>query len=414
MGFFSKSAAPVTARAAPRGKPAAQSTGVAITGLGLACHAGDRPCELICSVLGQISGVRLSDAHKVKPREGGANVMSRIAPVQDVHDIRAAVRMQTLAATALANIEEQLPDNIEAEKLLIVLMVNPELITHHDKIDPLPLQQSLLEETTSLDTATFRILSNSTASSSSALRTAIAEMHQGKWQAILLGGADSLISMDTCIKLNEAQRLNTTASRAGLVPGEAAAFVLLQSSDEAANNTTPTLAYLSGLGIAAEPNARNADLEATEGLTSAINQALAQAGIQSADIQGIVHSLGAETAQSLEWYQTTQAIWPRRVSEQQRMAVQLGEIKQADLPDDPLPKTILPHLTMGEVGAAAFPIQLAVALAWIAYDTHQSKWGLPVRNHLLVCDTPEAAERGAIIISTQLTSKNQPASQPAS
>ena len=65
--------------------------------------------------------------------------------------------------------------------------------------------------------------------------------------------------------------------------------------------------------MAAEPNA--------------INQALTQAGIAATDIQGIVHNLGAETVQSLEWYQTTQTIWPRRVSEQQRMAVQMGEKK---------------------------------------------------------------------------------------
>jgi hypothetical protein len=310
--------------------------------------------------------------------------------------------MQTLTALALGNIEAQLPDQIDAEKCLIVLMVNPDLITHNHKIDPLPLQQFLLEETYSLDTATFRILPNHTGSSSSALRTAIGELNAGKWQAVLFGGADSLISMDTCNKLNDAYRLNTESSREGLMPGEAAAFILLQSSEAAKNNPSPPLAYLRGLGVAAEPNASDADLEATEGLASAITQATTQAGIQSTDIQGIVHNLGAETMQSIEWYQTTQALWPRRVSEQQRMAVQLGEIKQAALPDDPIPHIECPYQTMGEVGAAALPIQIATALAWIEYDAHQSKWGFPIRSHLLVCDTPEAKERGALIISTAL------------
>ena len=84
------------------------------------------------------------------------------------------------------------------------------------------------------------------------------------------------------------------------------------------------------------------------------------------------------------------------------MAVQLGEIEQADIPDDPIPKIVLPYLTMGEVGAAALPIQLATALAWIEYDASQARWGFPIRNHLLVCDTPDAPERGAMIISPTL------------
>lgn len=396
MGFFSKSAAPIQAPAAPR--PAA----VAITGLGMACHAGDQPYSLISSVLGQMSGVVISDAHKVKWKANGAKVQTRMAPVEDVYDIRPHIRMQMLTATALANIEEQLPDNIDAEKLLIVLIVNPELITHNGKVDPLPLQHSLIEETYGLDTATFRILPNSLSSSASKLRASIAELNEGKWQAILFGGADSLISMDACLKLDQANRLNTVGKTEGIVPGEAAAFVLLQSADDAAKNTTPILAYLRGLGVESEPNARVADLEVTDGLSIAIGQALTQAHITALDIQGIVHGLGAETVQSLEWYQTTQKIWPRKVSEQQRIAVQNREIEQADIPDDPIPTILLSHMTMGEVGAAALPMQLATAIAWMEYDAHQARWGFPVRKHLLVCDTPDAAERGALVISTTL------------
>ena len=162
------------------------------------------------------------------------------------------------------------------------------------------------------------------------------------------------------------------------------------------------MGYLRGIGVAAEPNARNPDLEITEGLSSAISQALAQAGLDASDIQGIVHNLGAETVQSLEWLQTTQKMWPQRVDEQQRMAVQMGEIEQAEIPDDPIPKIVSPYMTMGEVGAAALPMQLATALTWLEYSVWQTRLGLPVRNHLLVCDTSEAPERGALIISTTL------------
>ena len=167
-------------------------------------------------------------------------------------------------------------------------------------------------------------------------------------------------------------------------------------------NSTPALGYLRGIGVAAEPNARDADLAATDGLSTAITQAIAQAGIAATDIQGIVHGLGAETVQAIEWYQTSKKIWPRQVNEQQRVAVQLGEIERADTPDDPIPKILLPYMTMGEMGAAGLPMHLSTALAWMEYDAHQVRWGFPVRKHWLVCDTPDAQERGALVISTTL------------
>ena len=90
------------------------------------------------------------------------------------------------------------------------------------------------------------------------------------------------------------------------------------------------------------------------------------------------------------------------MSEQQRIAVQQGEIAQAEIPDETIPKIVLPYMTMGEVGAASLPIHLATALAWLEYDAWQSRFGTQIREHLLVCDTSDAAQRGALIISTQL------------
>lgn len=312
-------------------------------------------------------------------------------------------RMRQLAAIALANAANQLPASVKPVSVLIVIAVNPELITRYNKIDTQHLQDHLSESIPRLSAATYQILPNVSGSSiTAALRSAIAELNEGKWQTVIFGGADSLISLFTCQDLHDAGRLNAAGKSAGIVPGEGAAFVVLQTKDAAAKNTTPALGYLSGLSVAPEPHARDADIEATVGLSTAINQALTQAGIGATDIQGIVHSLGAETVHAFEWYQTTKKLWPRRVDEQQRIAVQIGEIEQADIPDDPIPQIILPHMTMGEIGAAALPMRFATALAWIEYDAHQARWGFPIRKHLLVCDTPDTPERGAFVISTTL------------
>lgn len=398
MGFFSKKPPPAPTPAAPRIKTAPLPTSIAITGLGIACHAGDQPYELISSIIGQVGGVQLSEEYQFKSSKG-TDVVPRMAPIETFGDMADRERMRQLAATALADAAAQLSVNVKPESVLIVVSVNPELLIRYKKIDTQHLQNHLAENTPRLSSATYRILPNNTGLNSGALRTVIAELNEGKWQAVIFGGADSLISIFTCQDLHDAGRLNAVGKSAGIVPGEGAAFVVLQSKDAAAKNTTPALGYLNGLGVAPEPLARDADLEATEGLSTAINQALSQAGITATDIQGIVHGLGAETVHAFEWYQTTQKIWPRRVDEQQRAAVQLGEIEQADIPDDPIPKIILPHLTMGEVGAATLPMRIATALAWIEFDAHQARWDFPTRKHLLVCDTSDAPERGAIIVS---------------
>ena len=400
MGLFSKSPTPAAARTKPAAKPAP----VAITGLGLACHAGEKSRSLISSIIGQISGVELSDTYAIK-LSNGTKDLPRVAPVVALEGQQAQQRMFTMSAAALWSAAANLSANIKAENLLIVTMVDPKLLRLNNNTDQHRLQSYMRDGMRRFEAATFRFLPNDTTSASSALRTAVAELNQGKWQAVIFGGADSLISMDACLTLNDQGRLNTVSNSNGIIPGEAAAFVVLQTKETASNNITPTLAYLSGLGVADEPHARDADLHATEGLSSAITQAITQAGIAATDIEGLVHNLGAETVEVLEWDQTTKKIWPNRVNEQQRMAVQLGELEQADNPEDPIPRALHPYKTMGETGAAALPMQLATALAWLEYDAHQARWGFPVRKHLLVCDTPAAPERGALVISKSLASQ---------
>ena len=402
MGFFNK-AAPLKS-AAPRATAKnVPLLPVAITGLGLYGHAGDTSRSLISAILGQISGVELSDTYAITLRSG-AKDLPRVAPVVALEQHFAQHRVLIMSAAALWQAAATLAANIQAENLLIVTMVDPNLVVLKNNTDQQRLQSYMIDGMRRLDSATFRFLPNDITSATSALQTALTEMSEGKWQAVIFGGADSLISMDSCLSLNDQGRLNTVANSSGIIPGEAAAYIVLQSTDTASKNNSTTLAYLNGLAVSAEPNARDADLKATEGLANAIAHVIAQAGIAATDIQGLVHNLGAETVEVLEWDQTTKKTWPTRVNEQQRMAVQLGELEKADAPDATIPRTIQPYLTMGDTGAAALPMQLATALAWLEYDTHQARWGFPTKNHILVCDTPAATERGALLISkTQTT-----------
>lgn len=395
-GFFSKKSASAPAPTPPA---ASAQPSVAITGLGIACHAGNQPYALITSVLGQMSAVQMSKQYIIKASNGNAGA-ARIAPVKEFAHHQTQQRFITLSATALAQAAAQLPAAISPENVLVVMLAGADHAPDSESALQ-HLQHNLTQQAPRLAAASFRILPHTSHTGAQALHTASTELNEGKWHAVIFGGSDTLISMETCLSLAEQKRLNVAGKRSGLIPGEAAAFIVLQGKASAANNLRPALAHLRGVGYASEPHARQADIEGTQGLVIAIQQAMTQAGMEAGDLHGIINNLGAETVHAFEWYQVSQKLWPRKASEQQRMAVQLGEIERADLPDDPIPTTLRPHLTMGETGAAALPMQIATALAWLEYDAHQVQWGFPVRQHLLVCDTPDITERGALILSTE-------------
>lgn len=378
-----------------------QPAPVAITGMGFSCHAGEKSRSLISAILGQISGYELSKTYAIRLKDGSDD-MPRVSPIDALAHQPAPQRIISMCATALGNAAATLPASIKPESVLIVIMVDPKHLCMAGNAVQQRVQSEMTNSVPRLEAANFRILTSEASSGTSALGTAIAELNSAQWQAVIFGGTDSLVSTETCLELSDENRLNTVKENEGIVPGEAAAFIVLQSTDNAVKNTSPALGYLRGMGVTAELNARDADIENTEGLSSAINLALTQASLKATDIQGVVHNLGAETVQSFEWYKTTQQIWPIKISEQQRLAIQMREIEQPDIPDDPIPKSLLTYLNMGEIGTATLPMQVAITLAWIEYDAHQARWGFPLRNNLLVCDTPEAPERGALIISKTL------------
>ena len=90
MGFFSKKdsapkpgAEPIRIKspsAPAAAKSVAKAQPIAITGLGVACHAGDQPHNLIRSIIGQVSGVRLSEDHQILT-DDGSYAIPRMAPV---------------------------------------------------------------------------------------------------------------------------------------------------------------------------------------------------------------------------------------------------------------------------------------------------------------------------------------------
>ena len=127
--FGKKPAAPAT----PRTKASQPPAPIAITGLGIACHAGDEPHNLIRSIIAQVSGVRLSEEHKFK-QKNGKDALPRMAPVLELLDESECDRMYELTKIAMQNIAAKFPASVKPETTLVVVVVDSELLMRYQKL----------------------------------------------------------------------------------------------------------------------------------------------------------------------------------------------------------------------------------------------------------------------------------------
>jgi hypothetical protein len=74
------------------------------------------------------------------------------------------------------------------------------------------------------------------------------------------------------------------------------------------------------------------------------------AGQHPNDIDCVIRNSTTEQHNSLEWLQTTNAIWPNKVSEQQRVAFQAGELDEPPKPKQrKMPEELSTSTTLGEI-----------------------------------------------------------------
>lgn len=186
------------------------------------------------------------------------------------------------------------------------------------------------------------------------LQNLINKLHNNEYQTIIFGGIDSLTDSNTIKEFGQQTRIMSNFGGRGLVPSEAAAYVVLQIFN---TNTT-----IKAITHKPEPN-----------LISAIQQTLTRTKLTPKAITTTLSAFGAEPNEPLEWADTTQAIWPFKIYPE-------------------LPNSILTYRTLGEIGAATIPLQLALTTA------------LP--GNSLICEANAYPYRGAILIHNKPEKKN--------
>jgi 3-oxoacyl-[acyl-carrier-protein] synthase-1 len=128
------------------------------------------------------------------------------------------------------------------------------------------------------------------------------DLESERLDQVIVGGVDSLLEPETLEGLVEMRRIKTEDNIDGFIPGEAAAFVLLELPEKAKARGATTLALLDGIGIGEEPRTRESDQPSqATGLSEAIVAAFASLADKGADTGIAVCDLNGETYRAREF-----------------------------------------------------------------------------------------------------------------
>ncbi|MFA5700643.1 MAG: hypothetical protein WC913_05140 [Desulfuromonas sp.] len=356
-----------------------------LTGIGLSCVTGDQPFALLGAVGTNLSTARPNPLIRVKvPRqESEQPIMS--APLAELEGIELPVaRMEILASGALDRASGFLPQVMDSAKVLVVTLLPSRNTARGAAIETDQFQENLCSQIPRLSTAEFRFV-DATSGPTQELIECCRELAAGTWQAVLFGGVDSLVDTVSCAELALNGRIMPVGGAEGLVPSEAATYLLLQATDSEA---VEVLAQLKGAAQAEELQSGKADRQNMLGQAAAIQAALAQGNLSASALDGVVIPYGNDTASTLEWYQTSQKLWPP------------GSSAPSEEPESPAGQPperenhreeLQLHIALGETGAAALPLSLALGCA--RFEFHH-----PRLHHVLVCAAGDAPFRGAVVL----------------
>ncbi len=355
-----------------------QTRDICISATGLFCLAGDQPFALLGAVAAPLCGARPHPsltAPLPHDQEGESPLLtaavSELAGVDDP-----SVRMAALVAGALAGVLPRLDELPEESSLLVMIGLPSAQTPRGAMVQCERWEEDLRRRHPRLSCATFRWIRNDQ-TLAEPFGDACQQLGAGQWDAILLGAVDSLVDELTCAELVCAGRAATTSDSEGGIPGEAAAFVLLQSSSA----KRPRLAWLRGVGRAAEPHAGLADEKPMTGLVRAIGETLQQAGLAAKAVDAVVFARGGEKGDCLEWHQVKCRHWPPAKPQGAG-----GE------PERGAPEELQLHPALGDTGAAALVVSMVLACARLEFDH-------PRVDCLALVDAGDASERGVILLS---------------
>ncbi len=298
-----------------------------ITGTSITTSAGTKPDVVLNNIINRTSSPFINKNITAKVPGEIKQYPIYIAPVSNTEN-------HDLVTSTLTNLLPQLPEN--KNKILI------HTITPNNNL----FSKNFLTNVNEKMEFTFSSYDQGVCQQ---LLNLCTKLENNNYDAIIFGGIGSLINTTTINKLSEQRRLLTNFTPFGIAPGEAAAYVILQTK----NNQQTTVKKIS---FTKEPYSGQGDTKKLTGLSTAIQNIAPQ------QVDNIILSLGAEQNDAFEWQQVKQTIWPSKTYK--------------------TPNTIVTYPALGEIGAAIIPLALALSTC--------------LSGNTLICETNEYPIRGAI------------------
>lgn len=207
-----------------------------------------------------------------------------------------------------------------------------------------------------------------------AARQAIAE---GQCRSALVGGVDSFLDEDSVNHFDQTYRLKSARSRDGFVPGEAAAWLWLETAESAAGRGARLLGGLGPVALAREEQPFTGEGNSSgRGLTEALRKVL---GADGAGPDWVVCDLNGESYRAYEWGLVLT-----------RMGKELSGLQAVWHPAD----------CFGDVRAAGPPLHAILAC-------QAFRKGYAPGSRCLIFAGEDGGERGACIVSDETAERNR-------
>lgn len=371
--------------------PAIVLDNIAITGMGLNCVCGSQPLALFGAV-GTHMGFTRPDPVLEAPAlsgDGVERIMTCAMP--ELFDEDPNDRMLNCMLPAMADALEHANLYAQPRQNTLFYLVVPSVETARGDCLLMDEWHAILtNELEDLGEIEIRIKA-ATQSVTEHLMFVAEGLRDNLWDAVIFGAVDSLVDELTCMQLGKEYRLQTVETSDGVIPGEAAGFIVLERKEAIRKIDELPCAWLKGISIEEEPNFNQADQKRMSGLTRALNSVLRICGIGKDKIGALTLAMGTEQQGMLEWYQTENTFWPSRASEEDRLALQVGETDNIEAQTPVIPEKMNLHLTLGDIGIASVPVAIILSAARFEFN-------YPVCKRNFILEAGDMPSRGVIYV----------------
>jgi 3-oxoacyl-[acyl-carrier-protein] synthase-1 len=349
----------------PHGRTAPEPP-IVVTGVGLVTAVGRDAPSTTAAIRADITLLRKIPEF-VTPEGAEATCGAAIGITDDRSGSDRLLSMAIFALQeALAQAEER--SDLELDRACLLLGLAPSKRPSYEPFEASDLA-TLLEAADCTELAKTHTIETGHTAGLRAIAAAADRLRDQELSCCIVGAVDSLLDYPILSWLDDSGRLKTDRRDHGFIPGEAAAFLVIERAHDARARGAHVLASILAKGFSVEPHPLGSPIPSrAEGLTQALRIACATtAGAGS--LRGVLCDLNGELYRMREWAMARGRALPELAAD-----------------------TLLWHPAdcYGDLGAAS-----GAALAAIAATAFDRGW---LDGPLLVSCSADEGDRGALVL----------------